>query len=235
MQQPLGTAINTSHPALLLDFDSTITRVESLDLLAEMALAQHPQPERRLREIGRITGLAMAGEMDFGEALRRRLEVIEIRQRHIDALDARLPDMLSDSVLRNLDFLRRHRDSIFVVSGGFCNYMGAAMRRLGLHPESLHANRLLLDNGLVVGHCRDNPLARDGGKAQVADAIAARLGGRELVMAGDGFNDWQVRACGAASAFYAFTENVRRPQVVELADAEVGNMEQLIKLLRYDK
>lgn len=228
-RQTPGAAINT--PVLLFDFDSTLIAVESLELLAQMALAQHPQRARRLAEMERITALAMAGRMDFAEALRRRLQLIEVRQRHLDALDARLPSMLSASVLRNLDFLRRRRDSIFVISGGFCNYMAATICALGLRAESLHANRLLLADGLVVGHCRDNPLARDGGKARVAAAIAARMEGRELLMVGDGFNDWQVRAAGVAGAFYAFTENVRRPQVVELADAEARSMEQLREIL----
>ena len=53
-------------------------------------------------------------------------------------------------------------------------------------------------------------------------------------MAGDGFNDWQVREAAVAGAFYAYTENVRRRMVVELADAEVRDMEQLMELMEWD-
>nr|WP_317134888.1 phosphoglycerate dehydrogenase [Brevundimonas nasdae] len=47
-------------------------------------------------------------------------------------------------------------------------------------------------------------------------------------MIGDGWNDAEVKLAGAADAFYAFTEVVRRAPVVEVADAEAASLDEVL-------
>jgi D-3-phosphoglycerate dehydrogenase len=46
-------------------------------------------------------------------------------------------------------------------------------------------------------------------------------------MIGDGFTDYEVRAKGAAAEFWAFTQHVVRPSVVERADRVLVSFEEI--------
>ncbi|MEL7066450.1 MAG: hypothetical protein AAGK24_03360, partial [Planctomycetota bacterium] len=48
---------------VILDFDSTLCAVESLDALADMVLADDPDSEAKVAEIERLTSLGMYGEL----------------------------------------------------------------------------------------------------------------------------------------------------------------------------
>jgi D-3-phosphoglycerate dehydrogenase len=54
----------------VFDFDSTITRVEALDILAEIALADNPDKDRIVAQIQEITNLGIDGEISFTESFR---------------------------------------------------------------------------------------------------------------------------------------------------------------------
>ena len=73
-------------PYFVIDFDSTFTRVEALDVLGEIALADHPDRDAVLAEVRRLTDQAMGGEIGFGDALRRRLELLAPRREHLAAV-----------------------------------------------------------------------------------------------------------------------------------------------------
>ena len=48
-------------PVFIVDFDSTFTRVEALDLLGELTLADRPDRDAVLAEVRAITDQAMSG------------------------------------------------------------------------------------------------------------------------------------------------------------------------------
>ncbi|MBT6517446.1 MAG: hypothetical protein HOK59_06845, partial [Candidatus Marinimicrobia bacterium] len=43
------------HWTLILDFDSTVVQVESLDILAEISLKDHPEKASRISQIKSLT------------------------------------------------------------------------------------------------------------------------------------------------------------------------------------
>lgn len=55
----------------VFDFDSTLTRVEALDVLAEMTLKDKPNKDEVVREIQKITNLGIDGDISFTESLER--------------------------------------------------------------------------------------------------------------------------------------------------------------------
>ena len=57
-------------PTLIFDFDSTLVRIETLEALADIALAGHPEADAIRAEVASLTERAMAGDVAFGEALR---------------------------------------------------------------------------------------------------------------------------------------------------------------------
>ncbi|MBU2270488.1 MAG: HAD-IB family phosphatase, partial [Alphaproteobacteria bacterium] len=212
----------------IFDFDSTLVRIETLEVLADIALAGSPEAASVRAEIGRLTDQAMAGEIGFGEALTRRLALLPLTREHVAALAARILDEGTPSVRKNLAFFRDKPGRIVIVSGGFREIIAPVAERLGVAPDRVLCNDLLYDaEGRVTGVDEANPLSRAGGKAE---AIAALNLPHPVVMVGDGWTDAEVKQAGAADRFYAFTEIVRRDPVVAVADAEVRSLDELLHL-----
>jgi D-3-phosphoglycerate dehydrogenase len=203
-------------PYFVIDFDSTFTRVEALDVLGQIALADHPGRDAVLAEVRSLTDQAMGGEIGFGEALRRRLELLAPRREHLEVLIQRLKGEVSASIRRNRDFFERHGARVFIVTGGFHDFVDAVVADFGITPDRVLANRLVFDaDGAVTGLDAANPLSRDGGKVEAVRSL--NLEG-PVVVVGDGWTDYEIRQAGAADRFHAFTENVVRSRVVDIAD-----------------
>lgn len=213
-------------PTLLLDFDSTIVSVESLDLLAEISLAKHPQREERLSEIQALTKLGMEGKLDFGESLVQRLKLIDANQDHIATLTKRLLKLISPSFVAHRKQIQKSADQIYVVTGGFREIVEPVLEYLKIPKDRLFANTFTFDaKGKITGFDETNPLSRAGGKVEVAKQLAHL---KPLIMVGDGYTDYQVKESGAASKFYYFAEIVERPSVSAMANRIVYGIDEVL-------
>lgn len=216
----------TDAPTLVFDFDSTLVRIETLEALADLALAGAPDAAQTRAEIARLTDQAMAGEVPFGEALRRRLSLLPLTHDHVQALADRILDEGAPSVRKNLAWFRANAERVVIVSGGFREIIAPIAERLGISAERVLCNDLVYDaDGRVTGVDDANPLSHAGGKPLAIQALGLP---RPIVMVGDGWTDAEVKQAGAADRFYAYTEIVRRPPVVAVADAEVASMDELL-------
>lgn len=210
----------------VFDFDSTLVRIETLEALADIALAGAPDAEAIRAEIVRLTDQAMTGEIPFGEALRRRLERLPLTRDHIAELAARILDEGTPSVRRNLRFFHENADRIAILSGGFREIIAPLAAHLHIPPERVICNDLTYDaEGRVTGVDQDNPLAHAGGKSV---AVKAQNFPRPVVIIGDGWTDAEVRLSGAADRFHAFTEIVRRDRVLAAADVVSPSMDEFL-------
>ena len=107
-------------PTLILDFDSTIVSVESLDLLAEISLAKHPEREQRQQKIEELTKLGMEGKLDFRESLLQRIALLDANKSHLETLVKRLQKSISPSFVHgngmtNVCVFRRDFDACWAV------------------------------------------------------------------------------------------------------------------------
>lgn len=208
----------------LIDFDSTLVRAETLDVLAEITLADAPDRAARAEAVRALTERAMAGALPFSQALRERVSLLDARREHLPALVAALTEAIAPSARRCAAFLAR--PDVFVVSGGFEEVIAPVVLALGVSSEQIRGNRFTYDAaGRVVGVDGASPLAQDGGKI----AVARALGGEDVVVVGDGWTDLEVWTAGAARRFYAFTEVVARPEVLARAALRAESFEDLLR------
>lgn len=215
-----------TSPVFIFDFDSTLVRIETLEALADIALSDAPDAAARKAEIATLTDQAMSGQVDFGTALRRRLDLLALNRGHVEALTDRILDEASASIRRNVDFFERHAERVYILSGGFREVIAPLAVRLGIAPDHVLANDLIYDDeGRVTGVDDANPLSRDNGKPEVIRAL--NLSG-PVVMVGDGWTDAEVKLAGAADRFYAFTEVVSRQKVIEVADATAASLDEVL-------
>lgn len=70
----------------IFDFDSTLTRVEALDVLAEITLQNNPKKDEIIQEIIDITNLGIDGEISFTESLERRIQLLNANKSDLDGL-----------------------------------------------------------------------------------------------------------------------------------------------------
>jgi D-3-phosphoglycerate dehydrogenase len=201
---------------IVIDFDSTFTKVEAFDLLADIIYDNHPEREEIKSRIADITNQAMEGRLSFRQSLQQRIALLKPNKKHLEQLAVRLKEQVSESFKRNRDFFKKYADNIYVISNGFHIFIDPVVTDFGIKPENILANRFFFDDqGNVTGFDTENPLSDNNGKVEQLRRL--NLPG-DVYVIGDGYTDYEIKAAGLANKFYAFTENVERNAVMEKAD-----------------
>jgi D-3-phosphoglycerate dehydrogenase len=200
----------------IIDFDSTFTQVEALDVLGEISLNGNPDKAKLLQEIVDLTNQGMAGTASFSDNLRKRLDILKAHKNHIDPLIEKLKTKVSKSAVRNKSFFKDYANQIHIVSSGFKEFIAPVVMEYGIKEENIHANQFKYDDkGNIIGFDPSIALSEDKGKIKLMKQLNLK---GDVYVIGDGYTDYEIREAGLASKFYAFTENVSRPSVIAKAD-----------------
>lgn len=206
---------------LIIDFDSTFITGESLDWLAEIA---NPSVISKLSE---ITKQGMDGTITYQESLTSRLDLFWPNKNHINQLIEKINRSITPSVISNKNWIIEHRDNIYIISGGFIDYIQEPLTSFGILPNHIFGNSFIFDKDRVVGFDENNLLSQSGGKAHIVKNLA--LDG-EVMVVGDGITDFEIKEQGAADMFIAFTENMSRSSVTKKADVIARSFTEIISL-----
>lgn len=210
----------------IIDFDSTFTKVEALDVLCEISQPDSEEGKVALEKIQQITDLGMNGDIGFQESLKKRIELLKAHRDHLPLLVERLEKQVSESFIRNKEFVRKYSKDILIVSSGFKDFIAPIVEPYGIAREQVFANDFIYnEEGWIIGFDENNPLSTDNGKPELIGQL--NLEGEVFVL-GDGFTDYEIRQAGLAHKFYAFTENVRREKVLAHADHEAPNLDDFL-------
>ncbi len=215
-----------SNKKFIFDFDSTLTSVEALDVLAEITLEAHSDRDRIIEEIKEITDLGIDGDISFTESLERRISLIQPSRADIDTLVDRLGDKVSKSIEQNKAFFSDFSDDIYVISCGFKEFIDDIVAVYNIPSERVFANTFVFDNtGKVIGFDDTNVLAQHNGKIDCLKQL--NLDG-EVHVIGDGYSDYVMRGAGVADKFFAYTENVSRKKAVAKADHVIQTFDEFL-------
>lgn len=200
---------------LVADMDSTIVTSETLDELAAYAGVQ--------AEIEAITRLSMNGEIDFAEALRKRVAML--RGLSLDALEKTWDKTeLMPGARELVATMRKHNALTALVSGGFTFFTGKVADAVGFDRH--HANVLIDDCAALTGEVAEPILDRTAKKEallRLAEERGLKLAATLAV--GDGANDLAMLAvAGLGVAYHA------KPIVAREARARIdhGNLRALL-------
>lgn len=217
----------------VIDFDSTFTRVEALDILCEISLKDHPNGDEGLRKIKEITDLGMEGKLSLRESLKQRLDILQAKKSHLPELIERLKKEVSESFKRNKEFVKKYSSQIYIVSNGFKDFIVPIVEQYGISGSHVYANEFLYDeDGNITGFDDKNLLSSNGGKPKQIEAL--KLDG-EIFVIGDGYTDYEIKKEGIADKFYAFTENIKRESVLQNADHEAPNLDEFLFVNNMDR
>ena len=210
----------------VFDFDSTLTRVEALDVLAEITLVNNPKKEEIINEIIEITNLGIDGKISFTESLERRIKLLNAKKSDLPVLIKELRKEVSKSIERNKEFFENFSDNIYVISCGFKEFIDDIVEEYNIPSERVYANTFTFDeNDVIVGFDSDNVLSQHNGKIQCLKDL--NLDG-EVQVIGDGYSDYVTREAGVADKFFAYTENVERERTIENADHIAPNLDEFL-------
>ncbi|TAG46029.1 MAG: phosphoglycerate dehydrogenase [Cytophagia bacterium] len=211
---------------IVIDFDSTFTKVEGLDELALLALEDCEDKEERIAQIQELTNLGMEGKISFPVSLQKRISLLKANRKHLKPLIENLKKQVSDSFLRNKFFLTNYAENILLISSGFKDFIEPIVTDFGIKIENIYANTFLYDDAdNIVGYDIKNVLSQEKGKVNLLKSL--NLEG-DVYVIGDGYTDYEMREAGLANKFFAFTENIERELVIEKADHITPSLEEFL-------
>ena len=203
---------------ILFDVDSTLIKQEVIDLLADKS--------GHGREVQEITARAMRGEIDFAQALSKRVSLLE-----------GLPESVFDEVLSQISFaegfdelfsfLRENGFLVGAVSGGFHNVLDRLFAQLQL--DFLKANVLEVVDGKLTGKITAAPVDRLA-KAQALREFAAlhKIELENTVAVGDGANDIDMIELAGLGVSYMGKEILRQKADLHLEKAGLNALIQYL-------
>lgn len=203
---------------ILFDVDSTLIKQEVIDLLAEKS--------GHGREVQQITARAMKGEIDFAQALSKRVSLLE-----------GLPESVFDEVISEISFaegfdelfsyLRKNGFLVGAVSGGFHNVLDKLFARLQL--DFLKANVLEVVDGRLTGKITAAPVDRMA-KARALREFAAlhKVELENTVAVGDGANDLEMIEIAGLGVSYMGKEILRQKADLHLEKAGLNALIQYL-------
>jgi len=177
----------------VMDMDSTLITIECIDEIADM---QGLKPQ-----VAAITAAAMRGELDFAQALRRRVSLLAGLEEAalLRVYEERL--RLSPGAEQMLAAFRGAGVKTLLVSGGFTFFTERLRARLGL--DRAVSNVLEIENGRLTGRVLGD-IVDARGKANALLRMREELGvpPAGVLGIGDGANDLAFMAEAAVSVAY---------------------------------
>jgi len=216
--------------SLIIDFDSTIINLETLEFLASISLDGNNQKNKVIQQVSHYTDLAMNGEITFQESLNLRLKLMGIHKNDIDKAINLLNDKLDLSFLKNIDFFKRNLDNIYIVSGGFKSIICPILLSSTNLNWNIFANEFEFNSqNYVIGIDKENPLAFSKGKVELVKKLNLN---NDIIIIGDGYTDYEVKKYGVAKYFLAYTAHAIRRNVIINADKTCKNFNEVIEFIK---
>lgn len=203
----IGPAENRRKRLLVCDMDSTVIEQECLDELADFAGLK--------AEVSAITERAMAGELNFKEALTKRVSML--KGLSLDALQSCFDERitLTSGAKELVATMKANGARCILVSGGFTFFTSRVAAAAGFEAD--FANVLLDDGAALKGEVQLPILGRDAKRQRLEiESEAQSLSLEDSLTMGDGANDLaMIQASGLGIAFHA------KPIVAAAADAAI--------------
>ena len=201
-----------------MDMDSTLITVELID---EVAKAHGVA-----KEVTNITKRAMAGAMDFKEALRQRVALLQgfsesVLSEMVNHLE------LSAGAQHLITTLKCGGHKVGVITGGF--EPAGKILKARLHLDFVFCNTLEIRRGVLTGRVLE-PIIDAQGKADALKSVAAQHGIplEQTVAIGDGANDkLMLQAAGIGIAFHPKSDLSPWADVV----IDSGGLDQVIDII----
>lgn len=212
---------------VIFDFDSTLIRFESLELVMTGLLQED---QSKIQQIEALTNAGMNGEISFRDSLEARLKVAKPTKAALDAFVAQYcPNALTVGIKELIEQLHQRNVKVWVISGGFSELILPFAEYLGIPASCVFAVNLHWDEKGYFD-CLNNDNGFCDSKVTGATKIQDQLAGKTVIV-GDGFTDYELYNAGIANEFIAYTEHVQRDKVLSVTKHCAKNTDELSRLI----
>lgn len=212
---------------IIFDFDSTMIKKESLELILEPILKKNPE---KLAEIEKITNLGMQGDVSFRDSLEQRLAIASPTKHSIkEFVDKHCPNLLTNEIKELIDEFRIKGYQVWVFSGGLTESIEPFADYLNIPKENIFAVNVVWNNDGSF-KTLDNSNGACDSKLNAFEKVKDKFKG-EVIAVGDGYTDYQLFEKGYANKFIAYTEHVSRQNVITKAEFIANSVTELEALI----
>lgn len=206
---------------VIFDFDSTLTEIEGIDMLASKAGVG--------QQVSRLTNQAMDGKIDLQAVYEKRLSTIRPTRGSIRALKEEYRKHLTEDAEQVIAALHYLQHKVYIVSGGLLDPIIEIGSALGIAKENIRAVDVEYDEfsgdwwlaqtdefNRAQSFLKpyETELEKSHGKVGVIGSLLADKVGRSVLI-GDGSSD--LAASATVDLFVGFTGIVARDRVVNNA------------------
>lgn len=218
------------NATLIIDFDSTIIKKETLEMIAEETLFCHPHKKEISRKIEEITELGMKGVISFPKSLESRIKLFSPNKEALEKIKGKILSEISNSFSSHKDFFKENAEHIFIISGGFSDCVLPIAKELFIPEKNVFANDFVFNSAKeIISIDKEKFIAQDRGKVKQVEALNIC---EPCCVIGDGYTDYQIKEDGLADYFIAYTEHKERKEVCKNADVKVNNFDEVLDFLK---
>lgn len=197
------------YKQIFFDFDSTLVKLETLDVLAYMKGIGE--------EVKVLTEASMSGLVPIEEVFEKKVDMIAPSLELIKALH-KFPDVFVDGIEEVIEILHRLGKEVFILTSNFDVVVAPYAQQLMIPAHRVIANELFhTDEGEYLGMNSQNALAHTDGKRIMIDQHIRSK--QEAVMVGDSITDLACQP--SVRCFIGFGGVVAREAVRAKADVFV--------------
>lgn len=208
---------------IVADMDSTMITIECIDELADYAGIK-PQ-------IAEVTERAMRGELDFEDALRSRVALLEGLPESVIAQCLAERVVIMPGARALVRTIRANGGMAVLVSGGFTRFADPVAEEIGFNTAI--ANRLGIANGVLTGKVEGEIVGAQTKRTTLLTARAENnLPASASLAVGDGANDIpMIEVAGLGVAYHA------KPKTAAAAAARVdhGDLRAILYAMGYPR
>ncbi|KXT79098.1 phosphoserine phosphatase SerB [Streptococcus sp. DD13] len=206
---------------IVCDMDSTLIKEEGIDCLAHKV--------GKAEEVSALTRAAMEGRMDFGDSLKKRVNLL----RGVDlqtVLDLSQQLTFTNGAIELLHLLRLQDFKIGIASGGFLQMMKPVLQMI--KPDYILANSFEIKDHKLTGRL-DRPIVSAQSKKEAALLWAQelRLSADQIVAIGDGANDIPLLQTAGIGIAFCAKEVVRNQVTYHIEEANLMKVWDLLQSL----
>lgn len=211
---------------IFFDFDSTLVSIETLDLLVEEHIKNDPE---KISEIHKITTAGMNGNLPLFDSLTRRIKQVKIEKCEIDKFSKTILNFITPNIKEIITELQNKGHTIYILSGGFKDYMYLTAEALKIKNEHVFGNTFTYNNkGIVTGFSEQNPLCKNEGKAHIINQLNLK---EKIIMVGDGYTDLEVFNQKSCDAFIGFGLHIKRDNIKDGAPHYAENINSFRRII----
>ena len=214
----------SSKFSIIIDFDSTIVKIETLDCLADIVLSKSKNKNELINQINKITNSAMNGEISFKKSINQRLSLLDFNTNHISKLILEIIKNIDSTFVKNLDFFEKYINDVYIISGGFKNIIIPALKSISDKQWKVFANDMVFQNEKIIGIDKKNILSENFGKVNVVKSLNLN---NDVIVIGDGFTDYEIKKYNLANYFLCYTRHIKRKKIIKYADLECYDFNQV--------